>query len=158
MRACGRRSMRRWPQFSDLRSGPVAIEIKEVTQKVWKTHFIRATRIDELPQLLNIIRGDMSFVGPRPERPEIIREYCEDMPEFNFRTRVKAGLTGFAQVYGKYNTTIYDKLLMDLMYSAKPSILEDLTIMLATVNILTSNESPEGVGEGKDKLELRECK
>ena len=66
--------------------------------------FIRATRIDELPQLFNIIKGDMSFVGPRPERPEIMKQYCEEMPEFPFRTRVKAGLTGYAQVYGKYST------------------------------------------------------
>ncbi|MDE6567962.1 MAG: sugar transferase, partial [Lachnospiraceae bacterium] len=78
--------------------------------------FIRATRIDELPQLFNIIRGDMSFVGPRPERPEIIEQYMSDMPEFQFRTRVKAGLTGYAQIYGKYNTTPYDKLKLDLFY------------------------------------------
>ena len=111
--------------------------------------FIRAVRIDELPQLFNILKGEMSFIGPRPERPQIIREYIEEMPEFAYRTRVKAGLAGYAQVYGKYNTTPYDKLTMDLMYIAHPSIIEDLKIMFATVKILFTPESTEGVSEGQ---------
>lgn len=95
--------------------------------------FLRATSLDELPELLNILKGDMSLVGPRPERPEIAAEYEKTLPEFALRLQVRAGLTGYAQVYGKYNTTPYDKLLMDLMYIAKPGILEDLCILLATV-------------------------
>lgn len=112
-------------------------------------HIIRACRLDELPQLLNIIKGDLSIVGPRPERPEIAAQYCEEMPEFALRLQAKAGLTGYAQVYGKYNTTPYDKLQMDLMYIAHPSLVEDLKIMLATVKILFMPESTEGVAEGQ---------
>lgn len=110
---------------------------------------IRACRVDELPQLFNILKGDLSIVGPRPERPEIASQYCEEMPEFALRLQAKAGLTGYAQVYGKYNTTPYDKLTMDLMYIAHPSIVEDLKIMLATVKILFLPESTEGVAEGQ---------
>lgn len=109
---------------------------------------IRACRIDELPQLLNILRGELSIVGPRPERPEIAAQYCEEMPEFSLRLQAKAGLTGYAQIYGKYNTTPYDKLVMDLMYIAHPSIVEDLKIMFATVKILFVPESTKGVAEG----------
>ena len=112
-------------------------------------HIIRACRLDELPQLLNILKGDLSIVGPRPERPEIAAQYCEEMPEFALRLQAKAGLTGYAQVYGKYNTTPYDKLQMDLMYIAHPSLVEDLKIMLATVKILFMPESTEGVEEGQ---------
>ena len=111
-------------------------------------HIIRACRLDELPQLLNILKGDLSVVGPRPERPEIAAQYCEEMPEFALRLQAKAGLTGYAQVYGKYNTAPYDKLQMDLMYIAHPSLIEDLKIMLATVKILFMAESTEGVAEG----------
>ena len=110
---------------------------------------IRACRVDELPQLINILKGDLSIVGPRPERPEIAAQYCEEMPEFSLRLQAKAGLTGYAQVYGKYNTTPYDKLTMDLMYIAHPSIVEDLKIMFATVKILFMPESTEGVSEGQ---------
>ena len=110
---------------------------------------IRACRVDELPQLINILRGELSIVGPRPERPEIAAQYCEEMPEFSLRLQAKAGLTGYAQVYGKYNTTPYDKLSMDLMYIAHPSLIEDIKIMLATVKILFVPESTEGVAEGQ---------
>jgi len=106
---------------------------------------IRKFRIDEFPQLLNIINGDMSVVGPRPERPEIAAEYEKTIPEFRLRLQVKAGLTGYAQVYGKYNTLPYDKLQMDLMYIAKPSFFEDLRIIFATFRILFVSASTEGV-------------
>ena len=113
-------------------------------------HFIRKYRIDELPQLINILKGDMSIVGPRPERPEIASMYEKELPEFALRLRAKAGLTGFAQVYGKYNTSPYYKLLLDLMYIARPSLLMDLRIIFATVKILFSaEESTEGIKEGQ---------
>ena len=88
--------------------------------------FVRSTSLDELPQLINVLRGDMSFVGPRPERPEFIQKYIKDMPEFAFRMKVKAGLAGYAQVYGKYNTTPYDKLKLDLTYIENYSIWLDI--------------------------------
>lgn len=107
--------------------------------------FIRAVRIDELPQLFNILKGDMSFIGPRPERPEIIAQYVEDMPEFAFRMKVKAGLAGYAQVYGKYNTTPYDKLKLDLSYIENYSVWLDIKLMMLTLKILFSPEATEGV-------------
>lgn len=110
---------------------------------------IRKCRVDELPQLLNILKGDMTIVGPRPERPSIAAEYEKVMPEFRLRLQAKAGLTGYAQVYGKYNTTPYDKLLMDLMYISHANLLDDLFIMFATVKILFMPESTEGVAEGQ---------
>ena len=111
--------------------------------------FIRAVRIDELPQLFNILKGDMSFIGPRPERPEIIAQYTEEMPEFVFRMKVKAGLAGYAQVYGKYNTTPYDKLKLDLTYIENYSVWLDLKLMLLTLKILFKPESTEGVDSGQ---------
>jgi len=107
--------------------------------------FIRAVRIDELPQLFNILKGDMSFIGPRPERPQIIAQYMEEMPEFELRMKVKAGLAGYAQVYGKYNTTPYDKLKLDLFYIENYSLWLDIKLMLLTLKILFKPESTEGV-------------
>lgn len=110
---------------------------------------IRKFRMDELPQLFCILSGSMTIVGPRPERPEIAAQYEAEMPEFRLRLQAKAGLTGYAQVYGKYNTIPYDKLQLDLMYIANPSFLEDLRIMFATVRVLFLPESTEGVAEGR---------
>lgn len=116
--------------------------------------FIRACRLDELPQLFNIFGGSMSVVGPRPERPEIAAQYEKEMPEFALRLQAKAGLTGYAQVFGKYNTIPYDKLQMDLMYIANPSLLEDMRIIFATVQILFQKESTEGVAKGQITAEV----
>ena len=111
--------------------------------------FIRAVRIDELPQLINILKGEMSFIGPRPERPEIIKQYMEEMPEFAFRMKVKAGLAGYAQVYGKYNTTPYDKLKLDLSYIENYSVWLDIKLMLLTLKILLTPESTEGIDQNQ---------
>lgn len=111
--------------------------------------FIRACRLDELPQLINILKGDMSIVGPRPERPEIAAEYEKQIPDFNLRLQVRAGLTGYAQVYGKYNTNPYDKLEFDLMYINQMGLVEDLKIMVNTVKILFQKDSTEGINEGQ---------
>lgn len=109
---------------------------------------IRACRLDELPQLINILKGDMSIVGPRPERPEIAKQYEETLPEFKLRLQVKAGLTGYAQVYGRYDTTPYDKLCMDLIYIGQASAVEDLSIILSTIKILFLKESTTGIKNG----------
>ena len=105
---------------------------------------IRACRLDELPQLINILKGDMTSVGPRPERPEIAAEYEKQLPEFALRLQVKAGLTGYAQVYGKYNSSPYEKLEFDLMYINEMNILTDLELMFNTFRIMFSKESTEG--------------
>lgn len=98
--------------------------------------FLRATRIDELPQFVNVLKGDMSIVGPRPEREFFIKEYVEKMPEFKYRTTVKAGITGLAQVMGNYETTPEEKIKYDLLYIKKAGILTDLRLMLLTVKVM----------------------
>ena len=114
---------------------------------------IRATRVDELPQLLNILKGDMSIVGPRPERIELDEAYTQQIPEFPLRLKVRAGLTGYAQVFGKYNTTPEDKLKLDLLYINQRSILLDLKLILYTVKIMFVPESTEGFEEDETTLD-----
>ena len=115
---------------------------------------IRAIRFDELPQLLNILKGDMSIVGPRPERMENMEAYGKEVPEFDLRLKVKGGLTGYAQIYGKYNTSPYDKLRMDLMYVENYSFFNDLKLILMTLRILLKKESTEGFDK-TEELERR---
>ena len=111
----------------------------------------RATRLDELPQLFDIFIGNMSVVGPRPERVEHVEKYTEEIPEFAYRLKVKGGLTGYAQIYGKYNTTAYDKLKLDLMYIENYSLLLDIQLILMTIKIMFMRESTEGFTEEKSK-------
>ncbi len=110
---------------------------------------IRQLRIDELPQLFNVLRGDMSLVGPRPENAENVFEYSKKFPEFNLRHRVKSGLTGFAQIYGKHNTSPEDKLKMDLIYIENYSFLQDLKLMILTFKTIFTKDSSEGFQEEK---------
>ena len=115
---------------------------------------LRNIHFDELPQLWNILIGDMSIVGPRPERPEIAAEYEKELPEFSYRLKVKAGLTGYAQVYGKYNTTPYDKLKLDLTYIENYSFALDLKLIATTVKILFQKENTEGVEQWQTTADL----
>ena len=110
---------------------------------------IRRTHFDELPQIFNILKGEMSLVGPRPERESIASQYEAMIPEFSFRLKVKAGLTGYAQVYGKYNTTPYDKLKLDLTYIETYSFWQDIKLMLMTFKIIFQKENTEGIDKGQ---------
>lgn len=116
---------------------------------------IRATRVDELPQIFNIIKGDMSIVGPRPERVEHMEKYSREIPEFAYRTKVKGGLTGYAQIYGKYNTSAYDKIRLDLTYIENYSIFLDIKLILMTLRIMTRAESTEGFDKSKELEALK---
>lgn len=116
--------------------------------------FLRAVRLDELPQIWNVLNGDMSIVGPRPERPFFVEKFTTEMPEYAYRHNVKPGITGMAQVYGKYNTTAFDKLVYDLMYIQQCSILADLSIIIQTVKVLFTKSATEGTGVKQEKLDI----
>ncbi len=116
--------------------------------------FIRATRLDEFPQLINVFKGEMSLVGPRPERPCFVEQFVEEIPDFKYRVTVKAGITGLAQVMGKYNTTPDDKLRYDLLYIRNYSFFLDIKIILQTIKILFMKDSTEGVKEDKPLDEI----
>ena len=118
-------------------------------------HVIRKLHLDELPQIFNILKGEMSIVGPRPETPKLAEEYKDNIPEFDFRLKVKAGLTGFAQVYGKYNTSPYDKLKLDLTYIENYSFLLDLKLLVLTAEILFVKDNTEGIDANQTHAELK---
>ena len=136
------------------------------SRKVGKV--LRKYRIDELPQLLNVLKGEMSLIGPRPEREYYYRLYDKTMPEFRYRLNVKAGLSGYAQVWGRYNTKLREKLMMDLMYIQDYSFLLDIKLMLEMVRVVFDHRSSEevqndgrilssdvGVRQGKSSLSKR---
>lgn len=116
---------------------------------------LRKIRMDELPQLLNILKGNMSFVGPRPEMLENVEAYTEALPEFRYRLRVKAGLTGYAQIAGKYNTTPKDKLMMDLMYIENYSVFKDIQLLFQTAIVLLKSDSTEAFKKGSGGQEYK---
>ena len=118
--------------------------------------FLRAVRLDELPQIWNVLVGDMSIVGPRPERPFFVEQFKQEIPEYVYRMNVKPGITGLAQVYGKYNTTAYDKLIYDLVYIQNAGIRMDLTIIIQTVRVLFQKSATEGVHDVRTKDSLKE--
>lgn len=131
--------------YVDAEKDSIRLQTKEDDRITPIGKILRRTHVDELPQLFNIIKGDMSFVGPRPERPEIARIYEESIPEFSYRLKMKAGLTGYAQVYGKYNSTPYDKLKLDLTYIQNYSIFLDIRLLLLTGKTLFIPDHAEGV-------------
>lgn len=131
-------------------SGPQLAE--ENDPRITKVgRILRATRLDELPQIWNVVVGDMSLVGPRPERPFFVEQFIKEIPEYAYRTNIKPGITGLAQVYGKYNTTAYDKLVYDLMYIQQCSVVEDLIIMIQTVRVIFTESATEGAGIQQEK-------
>lgn len=130
-------------------SGPVLAQ--DVDPRITKTgRILRASRMDELPQIFNILNGDMSIVGPRPERPFFVDQFIEEFPEYKLRHCVKAGLTGYAQVHGKYNTSVKDKLKYDLLYINSYSLTLDIKLIMQTLNILLRKSSTEGLKESID--------
>lgn len=118
--------------------------------------FLRAVRLDELPQIWNVLVGNMSIVGPRPERPFFVEQFKQEIPEYVYRMNVKPGITGLAQVYGKYNTTAYDKLIYDLVYIQNAGIRMDLTIIIQTVRVLFQKSATEGVHDVQTKDSLKD--
>ena len=138
---------------AEKQTGPVlALENDPRITRVGR--FMRATRIDELPQLINVLIGNMSIVGPRPERAFFVEMLKEELPEYVHRSNVKPGITGMAQVYGKYNTTSYNKLVYDLLYIQRFGPITDLTLMLKTLRVLLSKSSSEGVQVDRKVLSM----
>lgn len=137
---------------AEAKTGPVlASDGDERITKIG--NFLRATRIDELPQIFNVLKGDMSFIGPRPERPFFVKQFEKEYPTYKYRHNVKAGITGLAQVMGKYSTNVQDKLTFDLIYIKNYSILLDFKILLLTIKVALTKEAASGL---KGEMELNE--
>jgi len=135
-------------------SGPMLAQEKD--QRITKFgNILRCTRLDELPQIFNILKGDMSVVGPRPERPFFVEQFKKEIPEYDLRHRAKAGLTGLAQVQGKYNTSVKNKLKYDLLYINGYSLAWDIKIIMQTLNILLRRNSTEGVKDINYEEEIK---
>jgi exopolysaccharide biosynthesis polyprenyl glycosylphosphotransferase len=111
--------------------------------------FMRAVRLDELPQLFNVLKGDMSLVGPRPERDYFIRQFKQELPDYTLRLTVKPGITGLAQVMGNYSTTVENKLVYDLLYIRNYSLMLDIKILMQTVRVVVQRKQAKGVTEQK---------
>ncbi len=135
-----------------------AVQATEDDPRITKVgKVIRRFRLDEIPQILNILKGDMSIVGPRPERKVLADKITEEVPEFPYRLKVKGGLTGYAQIYGKYNSSAYDKLRLDLMYIENYSLMLDIKLIILTVRILFSKESTEGADVAEENQKKAEA-
>jgi exopolysaccharide biosynthesis polyprenyl glycosylphosphotransferase len=120
---------------AEKKTGPV-LATEDDNRITWIGRILRKTRLDEIPQLLNVLKGDMSLIGPRPERPFFVKQFEEELPEYKYRHKIKTGITGLAQVYGFYSTQPEDKLRMDLLYANKTSILFDFKIILQTIKVI----------------------
>ena len=161
-----KRQTRDGREFDILKFRSMIVDSEKNGARLARTHddritpvgrILRRSHFDELPQLFNILKGDMSFVGPRPERKVITEEYTREIPEFPYRLKVKAGLTGYAQVYGQYNTVPYDKLKLDLTYITKYTFWLDIKLIFLTVKILFQKEKSEGVADTQ-KTALKDSK
>jgi exopolysaccharide biosynthesis polyprenyl glycosylphosphotransferase len=136
---------------AEMKTGPV-LSTKNDDRITKLGRFLRRTRIDELPQLINVLRGEMSIVGPRPEREVFVKDFIKSDKNYAYRYRVKAGITGLAQVKGKYNTSFYDKVRMDLFYIQNYSLLMDIKIMLSTFVVFFKSSKAEGVSSKTETI------
>ncbi len=138
-------------KFRTMRENAGNYSVTDNDDRVTKPgRILRKYRIDELPQLFNILKGDMSLVGPRPEMLENVEDYTKELPEFRYRLRMKAGLTGYAQIIGKYNTSSRDKLMLDLMYIENFSILNDIRLLFQTILVLFKADDSTEAFHDKD--------